>query len=79
MDYLLRFIETAFFYYECDLTDRVIIGGSQCLDFNKYKSAFRKVHPELSDDVIEAIFKKYKDEWCICPDNKITSKNFFYS
>lgn len=78
MDYLLKFIETAFYYYECDLTDSAILGNEQCIDFNNFKSAFRKVHPELSDNVIDIIFRKYKDEWCTCPDKRIKSKNIFY-
>lgn len=79
MDYLLKFIETVFFHYDCDLNGKIERAESLGVSETDFIASLRKIHPELSDDTIRLIFKKYTDEWCHCPEKGIQDKNVFYA
>ena len=79
MDYLLKFIETVFFHYDCDLNGKIERAESLGVSKTDFIASLRKIHPELSDDTIRLIFKKYTDEWCHCPEKGIQDKNVFYA
>lgn len=78
MDYLRKFIETAFYYVDCKFTDR-LLPDNEVIDETTFMQGLRLVHPELSDDIIRLVYKKFCDEWCLCPHVGTTDKNIFNS
>lgn len=44
-----------------------------------FVSTLRKEHPQVSDDSIQLIYRKFKDDWCKYPHEAITDKNLFYT
>lgn len=85
MDFLRKFIETAFCLYDCDLTRRIMKANQAfgdnalILDKDRFVSTLRRKHPQISDDSIQLIYSKFKDDWCRHPQEKITDRNLFYA
>lgn len=77
MDFLRRFIETAFYHYDSPLCNRTVNVCRNLLDRRTFQSVMRKAHPELSDDSISLIFKAYKERWAKHP--LFQDKNLFYT
>lgn len=61
MDFLRKFIETAFCYYDCNLTERIMKvnqsfgNNTLILDKGKFVSTLRRKQPQISDDCIQLI------------------------
>ena len=85
MDFLRKFIETAFCFYNCDLIGRVMNGNQPIsnkeliINKNTFVSTMRRNHPEMSDDSINLIYRLFEDKWSKNPNNMVISQNLFYS
>ena len=80
MDYLRKFIETAFYCYDIDLTGVILPVKGECLVEEKpFLRTMQRIHRHLSGDSIRLIYRNYIDEWIKCPDRKIDDKNLFYT
>lgn len=85
MDFLRKFIETTFCYYDCNLTERIMKSNQSfgdnafILDNDRLVLTLRRKHPQISDDSIQLIYRKFKDDWCNHPQKTIIDKNLFYS
>lgn len=85
MDFLRKFIETAFCFYDCDLTRRIMKANQAfgdnalILDKDRFVSTLRRRYPQISDDSIQLIYRKFKDDWCKHPQKTIADKNLFYA
>lgn len=53
----MKFIETVFFHYDCDLNGKIERAESLGVSETDFIASLRKIHPELSDDTIRLIFK----------------------
>ena len=85
MDFLRKFIETAFCYYDCDLTERIMkvnqsLGNNTLiLDKGRFVSTLRRKHPQISDDSIQLIYRKFRDDWCKHPHKVVEDESLFYT
>lgn len=80
MDYLRKFIETAFYCYDIDLTGDILPVKGECLvEETPFLRTMQRIHRHLSGDSIRLIYRNYIDEWIKCPDRKIDDKNLFYT
>lgn len=85
MDFLRKFIETAFCFYNCDLTGRImndnqpILNKELIINENTFVSTMRRNHPEMSDDSIKLIYRLFEDKWSKNPNDMVVGQNLFYS
>ena len=85
MDFLRKFIETVFCFYNCDLTGRIMNGNQPIsnkdliINENAFVLTMRRNHPEMSDDSIKLIYKLFEDKWSKNPNDMVIGQNLFYS